>query len=204
MSSIVGQLDKKLYFGPTFLRGIVYIIAVAILITIFELVFYAVHIAPMENENIKYKINNGNNNFFGSNNNNNNKIDIVAEELITAVKSKISPYVNTVSERESKLNKKINNDAITFICIEIFILLLIIFIVYQKLKTYVTSDLKTNIQYNTHHGTGLLPPIINAILTTIVLALFQLNMYFFAHKWIFPSDSEIKYDVINDLKKYLN
>lgn len=215
----VGSLDKELYFGPTFLRGIIYVISVAILITIFELCFYCIHLAPMEHEHVIHKIqeakhnpelkqsiieNVSNSNPNISDTNISNVNSIIESLNVKGNEIHAQAFVNTMTERELKLNYKINNDAIFIICIEIFIFMLIIFIVIQKLNTYVTTDKNMNIGYNTYYGAGVLPPIINAILTTIVLALFQINMYFFGQKWAFTSDYEIDHEITKELQKYLN
>jgi hypothetical protein len=266
----IGSLDKKLYFGPTFLRGLIYVISVAIFITIFELCFYVIHIVPLEHDHVilkiqeakKWNIDNVNHNIKNilktlneknvnetkksisvmldkTNDENTNQsikniLNSLTNENIDDTKKSIESilnsshsindiielldvknlssdkdmygrsFVETMTDRELELNNKNNNNAIFFIVLEIVIFILFIFLVYQKLTTYVTSDKILNIGYNTHYGTGVLPPIINAFLTTLILAIFQINMYFFAQKWFYTSDYEIDYEITKNLDKYLN
>lgn len=201
-----GSLDRDIYFGPTFLRGMIYILAVAIFITVFELIFFVVYIAPQEKKNILYKLTNIKTSENNKGHSQYKSVDDIIKMFdddksnITSIKA----YINTMNDRENILNEKINNDAIAFICIEVFIFILIIYLIYNKLQTYITSDNNLNIGLNTYYGTGILSPIVNAFITTIILAIFQINMYFFAHKWKFPSDFEIDYAISSDLKNYLN
>lgn len=205
----IGSLDKELYFGPTFLRGLIYVISAAIFITIFELCFYVIHIVPLEHENVVLKIHgakkwNIDNTLKSGGIDSINSIIDLLENLNFNKDVYGRSFIETMSDRELKLSHKNNNNAIFFIVLEIFIFILFIFLVYQKLITYVTSDKKLNIGYNTHYGAGILPPIINAFLTTLILIIFQLNMYFFAQKWLYTSDYEIDYEITKNLDKYLN
>jgi hypothetical protein len=218
----IGILDKQLYFGPTFLRGMTYIIFVAIFITIFELIFFVVYLAPMEQNHIIKKINSSKYlfkddklqdvdkesvfsifNIMNENVKTLTQTDIDANVSTDKIHSNVKSYIYTVSDRENELNKKINKDSVAFISLEIVILILFIFIINQSLRTYISTSFETNVKYNTHFGPGIMSPAINALITAIVLAFFQINMYFFALKWKFPSDSEIKYDIVKDLKNHI-
>jgi len=210
---------------PLFLRGILYILIIAILITIFELSFYCGSIVHTENGLIYYKLNKID---FGDN------INISLPEmpqmpsfpempsLPPMLSSSLPPmpqiqsslpqlpslppmpsmpsllshplnaYLNTKIARDNVSDSKINADAVTFMVLVMFILLLIcLFIIY---KLHILRD---------KHGIGLAPVLLSSFLTVIILIAFQGTMYMYGKNFKYTTNDQIKLLVIDKLNESL-
>ncbi len=130
-----------------FLEGLFYIIFVALIVTIFELLFFLYVIYPKQYDEFYNYVKN-------------NKV----LSIPVNIPSNITKYLEIFREREHILINKINNDIIIFICIEIFVIMLLLYIIYTK-----KIILKKSILYS--------------IITIFILLLFQIQMYYFGIKF---------------------
>jgi hypothetical protein len=162
--------------GPSFWSGIIYIIIVSTIMTIFELIFFTTIAEPVE-INAAYSFLKNFNKPIGIQTSQ-QAIDILNVSII----------------REDKLNKKINNDAIVFVCLEILILMLLGIIFWNVLKHSSTN------QYWTYFWTGIQPSFFSALIVCFFIILFQASMYDFGKHFSYPTSSELQFKIITKLR----
>jgi len=194
-------------FGPSFWSGIIYIIIVALIMTIFELVFFTVVAAPGETSSAtKYlqSINSGGDNlshFFP-----------FSPSILGTASGQISKQLNDILNvsiaREKKLDTKINNDAVAFICLEMFILILLIIIVWFVLKESIPSlpaDKRGDAYFWQKFSTGIQPSLWSAVFACLIIIAFQGSMYDFGkNHFTYPGNNELQYQIITKLQTDLN
>lgn len=178
-----------------FYSGLVYILAVATFMTLFELLFFTLLISPKETEIIE--------NFIKQ-----NKLFNFDDELPISIPKPIpkpnityntdtditkifmensNDFLNVLIIRENNMIKQLNLQYILFITFMIIMMIFFIIFVY------------TRINFSSTIGNILL-----AVKTVVILCFFQLNMYFFALGFLYTTKEELQlliYDkIINDLK----
>ena len=162
---------RTLISDPVFLRGLFYITLVAIVITIFELVFFITFIGPKETSSIHNYFNNFIKNVESSKNH------------IGDANNGLNNYIDVFIDREKILDDKINNDAVSFIILEVIILCIVLYMIYNKLYRVTSTSI---------HGHDLGPVIITSVITVSILALFQINMYLFGKDYSYAGSDEIE------------
>jgi hypothetical protein len=137
----------SLFTDPVFINGSFYIVFVAFVMNIFEILFFTIVIFPQQTEHlIKYinsiKI------FYDYKDNTKpyNKFIYAYKNIISQISYNNSLY-EVLKTREKQLNDTINSDLIIYIGFEIFLLLLLlIYILFAKRYQYLDVKLITDIQ----------------------------------------------------------
>ncbi len=173
---------------PVFYRGIIYVLTIAIVMLVFEILLFKLIILP---ENEKFINNNLKKlNSIVKNDEYDQNVDIVSKILenstaeknvedVLNVKSAIS---DTINKREEDLIGKINTDLIIFMSLIIILFTFLIFICYYKIR-----DVQKDI----------MPIISVSILTIMILIFFQYTMYIYGHKFLYTTDIELKDNIMN-------
>jgi hypothetical protein len=173
---------------PVFYKGIIYVLTIAVFMLIFEVIFFKVIILPENDKFIHSNLEKLNNlvkdNKFDTNMdiaskiiaNNRKEKDL---EDVLSVKYALS---NTINERELDLIKNINNDLIIFMSVIIVIFAFLIYMCYTKIET-VPKD--------------VMPIASIALLTIVILIIFQSTMYVYGHKFLYTTDIELKDNIMN-------
>lgn len=223
------QIDK-IYTNTIFIRGIFYILFVASIITLFELVFFTVIIVPQQTQEINVFIKELSKNYKNIIFREIYKSDENYDPIIEYYKKESEIYVLVAMERENNLILKINNDSIGFITLEIIALFVIMTYIYMHLlyitkinyfsKKYKSTEIIVSEQTDPENPSppvspapetietvetneSIIPTVISAILTIMVLAFFQIFMYNFAKKFKYTGAyglEEILYIVQNKLR----
>ena len=187
---------KGVLNNPTFLRGLFNILIVAIIVTIFELLFYYYIVAP--------------------------DIVRVLDNLLTTTELPTLPPISTappvanassppnansllvrgleylqgilkgMSESDEELNNYTNSLKAGIMGMVVAILFVLLLWIYNKLRRNVKGD---------RYGTDLVPATITTIITLVLLLGFQIFMYFFALKFQYTNTDEIDLRFINSLLK---
>jgi len=178
-----------------FYLGLIYILIVAIFMNTFELIFFVFMICPKETEILKGFLNNLN--LF--------PILPTMPEFPTAgpigpvgpvgpagpeVKSPetyFNDYFDVMIHRENQIIDMYNMHLVVFIVIEIGILLIILLIFYSKVK------------FRDSISTLML-----CLKTVLTLCFFQVNLFYFALKFLYTTQEEIQYLVLKKLKEELS
>lgn len=203
------QSDLIILYG-----GIIYVLLIAIIMTVFELIFFLVILVPKEKELFREKLIEMRTLMRGmfdtTFENKMDKesasiIDLDMEEMKKKAKEYEAQYslkgffdyLTVMTKREENLNTKINNDAVIFIVVEVVIFFIIIIMCINRL-------------YTLDHRHVVASSILLAVITGIILAAFQYVMYIYAggtHQqgsYQYASDKELKYNIMkkieNDLK----
>jgi hypothetical protein len=181
-------------FGPSFWSGIIYIILVAMIMTVFELGFFAFVAGPSETNEANAYLQKLSKNLSKT-----SKTQTLAQ---VQAKQQLIDVLNVSVIREDILNKKINNDAITFICLEIFILILFIVIFWNILQTSVSKNTLYANQWNSYKG--IQPALFSAFIACGVIIGFQGSMYNFGRNFSYSTNNELQYKIVTKLKTDLN
>jgi hypothetical protein len=165
-SSYVSKKEK-------FYSGLVYILVVAIIMTLFELIFFTLIICPKETQIIEEFVKN--NKLFNVESN-------IVNPLIDPLISKLfgfgndsNDFINVLIIRENNLISQINLHLILFIGTEILFMISLLGCIYRRIRLA--------------HTIGNL---ILAIKTVVILCFFQLNMYFFAQEFLYTTKEELQ------------
>jgi hypothetical protein len=153
------------------LEGLFYIIFVALIATIFEILFFIYVIFPKQYEEFNNYIKHTKGQY----------------RLPINIPENITKYIEIFNIREHELNNKINTNIIVFVCIEIIVLILILYILYSKLDRV---QLKRQ--------------CISTFITVTVLLLFQIQMYQFGIKFQYTGaygSAEIFAIIFNELEQ---
>ncbi len=176
-------------FGPSFWSGLIYIILVALIMTIFELLFFTLFAGPNETTTARNYVKNIKHSFSS----------LFAGASRQPLNQQTHDFLNVSIARENKLNKQINDGAITLIGLEIIILLMLIILVWFILKSHVgTNKFWNRPQY------AVQPSLFSALIVCTVIMAFQGSMYDFAQHYYYPTDNELKYKIVTKLKADLN
>jgi hypothetical protein len=202
MSGLV-KCTKKPFLTSGFYAGLIYVLIIAIFMTIFELLFFIIMVVPLESRVIREKTKylglgpgfssgavggmvTGGMNIGGLTIGSMSALESMATEVVVDV-------LNVAVSREQGNYDHINNTAILIISVEVFIFAVGILLCYSKITE-----------------SGLLWPIIAlSVLTSIILIGFQLVMYVYAGgtgvpgSYKYASDNELKYIVYQKLEKDL-
>ncbi len=173
---------------PVFYKGIIYVLTIAVIMLIFEVIFFKVIILPENDKFIHSKLEKLNNLVKGDRFNTN--IDIAGKIVANSGKEKELEDVlsvkyamsNTINRRELDLIENINNDLIIFMSVIIIVFVFLIYMCYKKIET-VPKD--------------VMPIASVAFLTIVILIIFQSTMYVYGHKFLYTSDIELKDNIMN-------
>lgn len=159
------SLKKKL------ILGVIYILFIAIFMTTFEVCLFILLLAPEETERINEWLYEKRGIF-----------ELNNEILLLILNNNDQSIINSIIVRENALIYKFNQSLVYIIVCVIISFVLLLTLVIQYLRNYVYKSVwDVVVQLN------------SALLTVVVLALFQYVLYIFAHKYRFTTYEEIVY-----------
>lgn len=157
--------------GLTFYKGCFFIVMVALLMTIFETIVYVVLIVPEEKATIADMLDGvGGTSKLAS-------LASAADGAAVGIPGKLA---SAFAVRERHNTDVLNTNLVIMIVFECLVFLALLAAIATKVYTFSGPGI-----------VSVLPPTINAVLTSLVLMAFQGLMYFMAHDWEYPDTEEL-------------
>jgi len=199
----------KIYRDVIFWDGIFYVVFVSFIMTIFELVFFSIIIFPNQTyqmigyiKNI-HKINSQGGDISSTLS--------IYREILSKLNYNSSLY-EVLKEREDILINEINGDAISYISIEIFMLLFVLIFLFFTRKHvnnvhniyYIINNNNSRSENNSNsyefNRNDMSAVFISSFCTILFLIFFQISMYNYAKqfKYIGANGSEEIFNLINN------
>jgi hypothetical protein len=152
----------------TFYKGLIYVLSIACLMLIFEVGFFGIVVQEQERKTIRKEA---------------KKLGglLDTSSVPNIVTEKINSLFDTSIARDEILHKKINDCMISFIIVIVIFIFIIISFCYNSIKS---------------NPKDIAPIVSVAVLTVIILSLFQITMYFYAHKYIYTNDFKLNDDIM--------
>ncbi len=157
-----------------FYLGIIYVIIIALFMTLFELIFFTLWLVPIKSGKIREKVHELKDNLY----------HLKAPEGLL-------DYLTVAEKRELELNKSVNSSSIVIISLEMIFFMVVIYICYSHLK----------------EKKSIFNILFLAVLTVVVLIIFQLVMYIYAggfeskDSYQYMTDNELNYLVSKQIKE---